>query len=78
MAWQNERMTTRDKAGKKRQGKTLAIVGLAVWLLAALLFAVDAGPFTPRPLQWIAIAGFGLFAFGLVQRWRYRETPAGN
>jgi len=58
--------------------KALIWIGLVVWLGSALLFALNTGPFKATPLQWTGVAGFLLFAYGLIQFWRLRKRPAGD
>jgi uncharacterized membrane protein HdeD (DUF308 family) len=66
------------QVGKKRQSKTLIWTGLAIWLVSAVLYALNDGPFKATPLQVTAVIGFALFVFGCVQAWRRRERPAGD
>lgn len=74
-AWQTEPMT---KLGEWLKPKRLIAIGLVLWLGSALLFALNTGPFKATPLQVTAVIGFGLFLFGCIQAWRYRERPAGD
>ena len=56
--------------------KAFIWAGLAIWLLSALLFALNTGPFVARPLQVTALLGFALIVVGIIKWWRGRERPA--
>jgi hypothetical protein len=47
--------------------------GIAVWLVSAVLFALNTGPFVARPLQVAALIGLALLVYGLIQWWRTRR-----
>jgi hypothetical protein len=51
--------------------------GLALWLTSAVLYA-NVGPFKSITLQWLGIAGFLLFAYGLIQTLRHRKRTTSN
>lgn len=58
--------------------KAFIWAGLAIWLLSALLFALNTGPFVARPLQVTGVVGFVLVIVGLVKWWGVRKRPANN
>ena len=58
--------------------KVFIWAGLGIWLMSALLFWLNTGPFVAQPLRITAIIGFVLLIVGLVKWWRGRERPASD
>lgn len=58
---------------KAKNYKAFIWAGAIVWAVAALLFALDTGPFVARPLQVIGVIGFALLIYGLIQWGRTRR-----